>query len=193
MTAKRVITLAGVSTSEKLQNIYHLVLEHYSLDSLSKVGNIHHLEIRGSFALLTTEKLGTVTGSLVLGQCPNLTSVAGLENIPEGSISDCRQIVDFTGLGHHQKLTVDSSFGFQKLVKEFKKRRNILSCLKLLNICICFLKVLPLLNAFGESIFSISFPFWLVTLTRDIVRNIDCSAIHYLQLRNGKCFDVFDK
>jgi hypothetical protein len=59
MAAKRVITLASVRVREKLQDIYHLVLERYSLDSanLSKVGNIHHLEIRGRFTLETTEKL----------------------------------------------------------------------------------------------------------------------------------------
>jgi hypothetical protein len=53
-----------------------------------------------------------------------LTALKGLENIPEVSISDCKSIVDFTGLDHHQKLTVDSSFDFLKMAKEFLKAKK---------------------------------------------------------------------
>jgi hypothetical protein len=126
LLAKRKITLSGVRVPHQLQNIYHLVLERFATESpdLSLIGNVHHLEIRNCFSLTTTKGLHTVTGSLILERCPKLTSLVGLENIPEISISFCSSIFDFTGLGHHKKLTVRGNSVFEKMLKGFQKENK---------------------------------------------------------------------
>jgi hypothetical protein len=125
MLEKRVVTLHGVKLpNKKLQNIYHLILQYCTIESgnLSLIGNIHHLEIRHCASLITTEGRGSVTGSLTLNFCSNLASFDGLKNIPEVSLTSCGQkISNFTGLGHHKKLTVRGNVHFEQMLKEFQK------------------------------------------------------------------------
>jgi hypothetical protein len=121
MLSKRKVTISGVKISTKLQNIYHLVLDRCSVES---VGNIHHLEIHYCASLITTKGLGSITGSFFLGNCGSLTSLHGLQNIPEVSISSCLNIVDFSGLGHHKKLTVRWNSVFEEMLEEFQNEKK---------------------------------------------------------------------
>jgi hypothetical protein len=120
MQTNRTITIFGLVLRDNLQNISHLVFECCAMD-LSLITKIHHLEIISCTDLMTTEGLGSVTGSLILSHCWNVTSLIGLENIPEVSVISCKNIVDFSGLGHHQKLTVCGNLTFKKVLKEFQK------------------------------------------------------------------------
>jgi hypothetical protein len=125
MLTRRTITISDVTIPTKLQNIYHLVLERYAekLD-ISLIENVHHLELRTGLGLVTTKRLRNVTGSLILDRCSKLTSLEGLENIPEVSIICCPNILHFTGLGHCQKLTVRWNSMFEKMLLEFRKEKK---------------------------------------------------------------------
>jgi hypothetical protein len=125
------ITISRVTVRTRLQNVYHLRVASCTLDSVGhSLGNVHHLEICGCTTSSTLKGLERVTGSLILEYCPKLTSLEGLENIPEISIRGCPSIIDFTGLGHHQKLTVRGkscspfSLVFETMLKEFKKEQK---------------------------------------------------------------------
>jgi hypothetical protein len=76
--------------------------------------------------LTTTQGLGKISGSLTLSQCDSLTTLHGLQGIPEVSIKNCDRISDYSGLGNHHSLTVVGVpalvMSYQNYVQEGQKQ-----------------------------------------------------------------------